>query len=50
MPEINTEYLQKCIDTMEKDGQGFVDETVSLVEDFLTDAKRVKEIAENAGR
>lgn len=31
-------------------GQGFADDTVLLVENFLTDAKRIKEIAENAGR
>lgn len=31
-------------------GRGFAEETVLLIEDFLTDAKRVKEIAENAER
>lgn len=30
-------------------GQGFAEETVSLIECFLIDAKRIKEIAENAG-
>ena len=30
-------------------GQKFAEETVLLIADFLTDAKRVKEIAENAG-
>lgn len=30
-------------------GQGFANETVSLIEDFLADARRIKEIVENAG-
>lgn len=54
LTEAETERWMKYRDnrnsTAHDYGQGFADETVSLVENFLTDAKRVKEIAENAGR